>query len=378
MTAEAASGAAMAARDALITQLSDAGFEFVEPAILQPSSLFLDLAGEDLRRRLFLTSGRDGHEMCLRPDYTIPVCRYHVSRSPDGTVQGAYAYFGPVFRQREKGPQEFLQAGIEWLGDQDKVSADADTLALAAQSARTLGVDDFAIKIGDTALFTALMEALELPAVWRRRLRAMFGDRARLDGVIDRLSGRTADDDAAPTQFVSALKGTGPDAAKNMVEEMLAIAGISAEGGRSAAEIAERFLEQAELAAEAGTHGREATVLRGYLDVAGRPDAAVEEIEGLTRAAGIDISPALENFSRRNELLGERGLALETLRFGADFGRRLDYYTGYTFELHHARKPDVGQIVGGGRYDALLSLMGAENECPAVGFSIWLERAGEV
>ena len=70
-----------------------------------------------------------------------------------------------------------------------------------------------------------------------------------------------------------------------------------------------------------------------------------------------------------------RGIALHKLTFAADFGRRLDYYTGFVFEIH--RNDGAGQpIVGGGRYDRLMSMLGADGIIPAVGFAIWLERTG--
>ena len=65
---------------------------------------------------------------------------------------------------------------------------------------------------------------------------------------------------------------------------------------------------------------------------------------------------------------------MNRLGFAADFGRRLDYYTGFVFEVHDASRPGLAQIVGGGRYDKLLGLIGAGEAVPAIGFSIWLDR----
>lgn len=62
------------------------------------------------------------------------------------------------------------------------------------------------------------------------------------------------------------------------------------------------------------------------------------------------------------------------MSFSASFGRRLDYYTGFVFEIHSSSRPQAGHIVGGGRYDRLLSLLGASEPIPATGFSIWLDR----
>jgi ATP phosphoribosyltransferase regulatory subunit len=40
---------------ALIARLVAAGYGRAEPAILQPASVFLDLSGEDIRGRIYLT-----------------------------------------------------------------------------------------------------------------------------------------------------------------------------------------------------------------------------------------------------------------------------------------------------------------------------------
>jgi ATP phosphoribosyltransferase regulatory subunit len=65
------------------------------------------------------------------------------------------------------------------------------------------------------------------------------------------------------------------------------------------------------------------------------------------------------------------------LRFSAGFGRNLDYYTGFVFEIRDAKLPDAKPLVGGGRYDRLLGRLGATREVPAVGCSIWLDRIAD-
>src|SRR5262245_497752 len=85
---------------ALLARYQGLGYSHAEPAILQPAEPFLDLSGEDIRRRMFLTSDAAGHELCLRPDLTIPVSRDYLASSAAGSP-AAFCYLGPVFRQRE-------------------------------------------------------------------------------------------------------------------------------------------------------------------------------------------------------------------------------------------------------------------------------------
>ncbi|RUY07285.1 ATP phosphoribosyltransferase regulatory subunit, partial [Mesorhizobium sp. M7A.F.Ca.US.005.03.2.1] len=126
----------------------------VEVAILQPADPFLDMAGEDLRRRIFLTESETGQTLCLRPEFTIPVCLDHIS-SQAGTPR-RYSYLGEVFRQRREGGNEFFQAGIEDLGDRDTAGADARSVADAhALLSLVLPGQALAITLCDQTIFEA-------------------------------------------------------------------------------------------------------------------------------------------------------------------------------------------------------------------------------
>src|SRR5215831_3957231 len=115
--------------DALIASFERAGYSRVAPAMLQPAEPFLDLSGEDIRKRMFLTTDPQGRELCLRPDLTIPVSRDYLA-SPMARQQQGFCYLGTIFRDRHGEPAEFLQAGIESFARTDKIDADADMVAL--------------------------------------------------------------------------------------------------------------------------------------------------------------------------------------------------------------------------------------------------------
>src|ERR1700693_1265626 len=119
--------------DALVASYERAGYARVAPAMLQPAEPFLDLSGEDIRRRMYLVNDPAGGELCLRPDLTIPVALDYLA-SPRAGRAASFCYLGPVFRHRREGPAEFLQAGIESFGRTDTAAADAETLALALEA----------------------------------------------------------------------------------------------------------------------------------------------------------------------------------------------------------------------------------------------------
>ncbi|WP_417693526.1 ATP phosphoribosyltransferase regulatory subunit [Roseibium sp.] len=359
--------------------LQAAGHTLIEPPVLQPADVFLDLIGEDIRRRLFQTNGPDGADLCLRPDFTIPVCRQHLASG--GTAPADYFYHGLVFRQRTDTTGEIPQIGAESLGRADLDGADADMLALSSSVLKCFGVDTQTIRIGDETLFAAVLSGLDLPAAWQRRLRGLFGEGEKLSDAIARMAGsdRNPDDNRdVRFGFLSALEGVAPDAAHAVVEDLLSIAGISAVGGRTPSEIADRFLEQAALATGNGGNERAAGILSRYLAISGPADKAATELETFAAETGIDLAAPLATFKARLSALEARGHSASSLHFAADFGRRLDYYSGFVFEIHGEDGHEDGQLVGGGRYDRLVTLLGAESDVPSIGFSIWLDRIAKL
>lgn len=345
---------------------ADADYTFVEPPIVHPASVFVELAGEDLRRRLYLTNAADGTELALRPDYTIPVCLHHLATGA-AKRKAAYAYLGPVFRHRRDEPGEFQQAGIESLGRMDRIAADADALKLALDAIALLGVKKTAVRIGDSAIFGAVLDALELSPPWKRRLARNFGNRARVAALIAHANGGSG---AAATATGQRERAS----IRRRAAEMLEASGLATIEGRTAEEIADRYVEKAVIAA--GIGDRPAKVLSRFLAIAGTPARALNVMRTLARKERLAIDKALDRFEARAEALAARGVDLPRLTFAADFGRRLDYYTGFVFEVHDAARPGSGQIVGGGRYDRMMALISAGAAVPAVGFSIWLDRIG--
>jgi ATP phosphoribosyltransferase regulatory subunit len=70
--------------------------------------------------------------------------------------------------------------------------------------------------------------------------------------------------------------------------------------------------------------------------------------------------------------MAARGIDTSLTRFSTSFGRGLDYYTGFEFELH-AKGNGIEPLVAGGRYDGLMTQLGSAAPIPAVGFSVWIE-----
>jgi ATP phosphoribosyltransferase regulatory subunit len=356
---------------ALVGSYARAGYTQIEPPVLQPAEPFLDLSGEDIRRRMFLTADPQGREMCLRPDLTIPVSRAYL-QSPQVGKSAGFCYLGPVFRHRPGAAAEFLQVGIESFARHDKAAADAEMLALGLEATAQYGVTAPEIRIGDVGMFTAFIAALDLAPAWKRRLIKDFNRKTSLKHDLNQLT--LAASESAPEYqgVLAALAGSDPKAAHHLVTDLLSIAGIATVGGRSVAEIADRFLEQAALNAPRRLPRETRALIERFLSVAGDPDDAAANLHALAAEANIALEPALDLFETRTGFLAARGVDVRAIRFATAFGRGFDYYTGFVFELHDAS--GKGPLVAGGRYDGLLARLGAREAIPAVGFAASIEE----
>jgi ATP phosphoribosyltransferase regulatory subunit len=358
--------------EALAASFERAGYTRVAPAILQPAEPFLDLSGEDIRKRMYLTSDPRGRELCLRPDLTIPVSCDYLASPAAGKPQG-FCYLGPVFRHRADGPGEFLQAGIESFGRSDTAAADAEMLALGLDATAQYGLASPDILMGDVALFSTLVAALDLAPAWKRRLIKDFNHKTSLAQDLDRLT-IAAQGRPEYQGVLAALAGSDPKAAQALVTDLLSIAGITAVGGRSVGEIANRFLEQAALGAQTSLPRETRALIERFLAIGGDPDDAAAELRAFARDARIALDAVLDLFESRTGFLAARGVDVGRIRFSTAFGRGLDYYTGFVFELHDPRARSPGQLVAGGRYDGLLARLGSARPISAVGFAVWIER----
>ena len=350
--------------------LREAGYRPINPAIIQVASPFLDLGGEDIRASLYFTTDRAGAELCLRPEFTIPVCRAYLSDGHAGTA-ARFSCAGPVFRFRSGEPDEFVQVGLESFGRTDTAAADAEILGLAIDAVSASGYGPLATVFGDAGLLTALLDTLQLPATWQRRLKRGLDKGEQPASILAAAPGRASDH----AGVLAALAGTDEAGARALVDDLLSIAGIASVGGRSASEIAERFLGQVALRTAPAFGREQQAILERYLAINGEPDAAASELRALARDTGLDLGAALDLFEERISFMAVQGVNLPTTTFSGAFRHNLDYYTGFVFQAHGVGAPGV-PVLTGGRYDRLAQALGSDVAIPAVGAAIWADRLG--
>ena len=354
--------------DAILGVFASAGYTRHEPSILQPADIFLDRSGEEIRRRTFELTDPSGRELCLRPDLTIPTCKWQVDTAQ--TYPARLCYHGPAFRHQPSEPHrptQFYQAGLELLGLEDRAAADIETMRLTVEAVRAAGLNAFEMKIGDLGLFAALVDGLDVPVQWRGRLKRHFWRTGYFEALLQRMTVGAANDSQ---RLLAHLGGLAPAEARVAVEGLLDMVGEAPLGARTREEIVERLIEQAADAAALRLDSKVAQVIDEMLNVSGPAPDALKRIRALSPA----LDAPLEAMQARLDALASLGIDPACATFAARFGRNMEYYTGFVFELWSRDAEGPVQIAGGGRYDGLLEALGAGRPIPAIGSAIRTER----
>ncbi|MCK0149692.1 ATP phosphoribosyltransferase regulatory subunit [Marivita sp. S6314] len=325
------------------------GADRFEADILFPAEVLLDLYGEDIRARAYVTSDPAQGEMMMRPDFTVPVVQYHMAG--DGSP-ACYTYAGEVFRKQEDHPDrpsEYMQVGYELFGGADAAAADADVFAVFVEELEPLNLR---AATGDIGILIAMVSHLQVSAERRAALMRHIWRPARFNALVKRFAGITP----VPASRVSLLEQADP----------MAQAGPMI-GLRGEHEIATRIAALRADADEPKMSSEEVALIAAVLSVSETCPNALARLHDI----GVDmpgILPALERFEARCAALARRGVDVDRLRFEASYGRTsMEYYDGFVFGFYAEARPDLPPVVTGGRYDALTHRLGNGHEIPAVG-----------
>lgn len=330
-----------------------AGAAPVEADILLPADTLLDLYGEDIRARAYVTHDPLRGEMMLRPDFTVPVVQAHMAHGAD---PARYAYMGEVFRKQDhlgNRASEYLQVGFEVFDRETPESADAEVFALFSRCLEGLPLRAVT---GDIGILTAAVRGLDTTPRRKAALLRHIWRPKRFRALLDRFAGRAPMPPARAQLLERLAKGSPAD----LIAQAAPMIGLRGEDEIIARATA--LIEDAEarpIAAPA------AALLYDLLSLQAPADAALEHLRGITPLLPA-IEPAVDRFAARLGALAGRGVDTATLPFEASLGRTtMEYYDGFTFAfLGDAGLPPVAS---GGRYDALTAVLGQGRSIPAVG-----------
>ena len=326
----------------LLAAFREAGAVEVSPDILLPAGTLLDLYGEDIRARAYITADPIRGEVMMRPDFTVPLVQLHME---GGAEPARYCYLGEVFRKQDHVDErpthprdnEYLQAGFEVFSRDP--AADAEVFTLFHRLLAPLGLVPV---MGDMGLLRDAIAALPLSAVRRDALLHHVWRPVRFERLLARFSG--------PARPREVATGDAPWT-----------------GLRTEAETAARLARLSADAAEPPLPPRYPAALNALVAITGPAPDAMNRLRDLQRDLPAIVT-AVERLAERLGRIEAAGVPPEALRFDASHGRStMEYYDGMTFSFLAPEHPDWPPIATGGRYDLMTAQLGRGRAIPAVG-----------
>ena len=325
----------------------------VETDSLLPADILLDLYGEDIRARAFVTSDPRLGEQMLRPDFTVPIVKRHMA---EGAEPARYTYNGTVWRKQVGGRSiEFTQVGYELFDRTDPAAADAEVFSVFLGM---LSSYELKVSTGDMSILLAAVNGLQTTNRRRAALRRHVWRPTRFVKLLERYGGASQ----VPEEREELLKNVGAVG----VEAVLAKAGAH-QGLRSKEEILARIVALEEDAAVKLISCEELAMVEAVLALNGSSADVLVKLRDMA-ATFPSLQVPADAMEDRLQALAARRVNVDDLPFSVSFGRtNMEYYDGFVFGFTIDNRTDLPVVASGGRYDALTQVLGQGRSIAAVG-----------
>ena len=313
------------------------GFEPLETPAVENIETLLGKYGEEGNQLIFKILKRGEHEktgeadLALRYDLTVPLARV-VAEYGERLPRFFKRYqIQPVWRADRPARgrfREFYQCDVDCTGTRSAV-VEAEICAAASDVLRTLGFDNFTIRLNHRQVLAGMLEKAGItPEKHSDALIALDKrDKGGLDGVAQEFAAR----------------GISPDALGALLHLFVT------------KPIEPELRLPQEESSKLGNEGRNEYLLNDLTNFLRGHDAGALGIENLRGIV---------------EYAAAYGVA-DRIKIDPSLARGLSYYTGAIMEIS---VPDLaGSLGGGGRYDNLVGMFSGK-DIPACGFSLGLER----
>ena len=290
------------------------GFLPLDTPILELSEVLLAKAGGETEKQIYRFTR--GDDLAMRFDLTVPLAKY-VSKNY-GELQFPFRRYqiGKVYRgeRPQKGRfREFYQADIDIIGDGElSIMNDAEIPSIIYTTFKSLGFDDFTIRINNRKILNGLFEYLNIVELSTEIMR-----------IIDK------------------LEKIGKE---NVKLELLKL--------NIKEEIVDKILE--------------------FISISGNNEEKIEALEKLNIKNEV-FEKGLFELKEVVKYIRLFGVPEENFSIDLTIARGLDYYTGTVYETFLDNYREIGSVCSGGRYDNLAENY-TDKSLPGVGIAIGVTR----
>jgi len=337
----------------ILRSVKSEGFKYIDlPSVIEANHI-VQRSGENFRKFIFSFIDQNGSELCLRPDLTIASCLRYLENNLKGKEK--IFYNGQAYRKSQNKKDSIIrdQVGFEIIGSKDEKNDDKEIIITSLKSLQNIKYTSGTLTIGNVEIFNLLISKLDIPKRWKLRLSRHFWREKYFNDLLKRLE---TNSDVDPT-IVEIDKKRYFKMLKEDLSKVIA--------GRSIDEILKRFDNK--IKDPRGTKKGEnvSKIIKEFLKIKCPINKAAGELNKFFKKNKINLVVDQKYFPISNNKISKLNVV-----FSASFGRQLEYYTGMVFKIDIKSKSKNRNIINGGRYDKLISDLGAKNQVAVVGAAL--------
>jgi ATP phosphoribosyltransferase regulatory subunit len=337
----------------ILRSVKSKGFKYIDlPSVIEANHI-VQRSGENFRKFIFSFIDQNGSELCLRPDLTIASCLRYLENNLKGKEKIFYS--GQAYRKSQNKKDSIIrdQVGFEIIGSKDEKNDDKEIINTSLKSLQNIKYTSGTLTIGNVEIFNLLISKLDIPKRWKLRLSRHFWREKYFNDLLKRLE---TNSDVDPT-IVEIDKKRYFKMLKEDLSKVIA--------GRSIDEILKRFDNK--IRDPRGTKKGEnvSKIIKEFLKIKCPINKAASELNKFFKKNKINLIVDQKYFPISNNKISKLNVI-----FSTSFGRQLEYYTGMVFKIDINSKSKNRNIINGGRYDKLISDLGAKNQVAAVGAAL--------
>ena len=353
------------------------GYTFFNPAMTIPADIVMNFMGEDVRSRLLFTSSPSGDELCLRPDFTLPLAISYINNEVQANkfVYDGYAFRFPSINEKTRYCPEFRQIGIENFGDKNKIDVEGDVISQACEILSSFYDDHLEIKISDISMFYQLLNHLKIDTHLFNRVRRLYWRGLSATEIKDSIKKiiNTRFDAKPNFDLIEEYKNNNLSSIA-LIQKLTGSDDLSIFSGRQPDDIVKSYIDKSELINGTAINNTVIEQITEFLSIKGDIPRVIQLLDKFQKKYHIDFVEGIENLENRVKILKKNQIAKGMIEFNATLSRKVEYYTGLIFEIRTKNENKNEPIAIGGRYDKIFEELGSTDPIPAVGCSIYVDR----
>jgi histidyl-tRNA synthetase len=356
----------------LSQHMSQYGYLASQVPAIADVNIFLTKAGDQVIERLF-TFERFGNQLALRPEFTALAAHRYATSFPDGNHVARWQFNGSVFiESSNQTDYQQMSVGAELIGT-NSLLADSEIIIMAIRGLRdVLNIEDLTLSVGHTDLLRQALQQFDLDQFTEYFLLDQVNQYTDIGAHSDQIMaaydqhiGEMYTDIGSTPSQQPATPST-DNGTQQMLDTMLDATRIGETmGGRTRQDIVNRMARKVSRA----LHRDRVFEALEFLD-AWSKITSFTSLQQLAPATTPAYQQTVDQFEKLLAVLDSAGIAQSMLEVSPTLVRDWNYYTGVVFQFQHASGTIFG---GGGRYDELVQLMGANKSIPAIGFAYYIE-----